>query len=534
MRTSAWIAIGLLAAASAWFASSLVIGGSEEGKENAATAARPPQPTLVEVQPSTAEPVPLHIYAQGVAQPYRTADVVSSTGGTLDQVLVKEGDEVKAGAVLARVRPEARESQLRSAQARVNSLEADLQGLRDLEGQGYATESGVRDLESQLAEARASLQSIREEILDTTIEAPIPGIVNDVFANAGETLGAGTAVLRIVDNSPLRITLHISQRDIGRVDVGRVAAVSFATGDLAKGRVCFVAPAADPETRTFRVEIRVPNETRDIPSVVSVEVRFQTGEAEAHFVSPAILALNEEGTLGVKSVGEGGAVRFHKVEITRAVNNGIWVSGLPEKAQLIITGQGFVREGERVRVRKSEEGEQQNTAEAAAKEARLPTATIEAEHFDRAENLTEPPPAEVLCQGSASNRISTNSMPTGSTGATGAGVSTQSPGVGSSTGGTTGSQGSSPGMSNESGTQQGAGSGQSVPVAPSPEITPPRVSIPPLAQPPSQAPGPTQGQGGATQGGGASQGGGAAPPAAGSGGGATGSTPPGGAGGGAQ
>ncbi|WP_348645424.1 efflux RND transporter periplasmic adaptor subunit [Mesorhizobium sp. RMAD-H1] len=482
------------------------------------------------MQPSTAEPVPLYIYAQGVAQPYRTADVVSSTGGTLDQVLVKEGDEVKAGAVLARVRPEARESQLRSAQARVNSLEADLQGLRDLEGQGYATESGVRDLESQLAEARASLQSIREEILDTTIEAPIPGVVNDVFANAGETLGAGTAVLRIVDNSPLRITLYISQRDIGRVDVGRVATVSFATGDLAKGRVCFVASAADPETRTFRVEIRVPNETRDVPSVVSVEVRFQTGEAEAHFVSPAILALNEEGTLGVKSVGDGGAVRFHKVEITRAVNNGIWVSGLPEKAQLITIGQGFVREGERVRVKRSEGGEQ-NAAEAAAKEARLPTATIEAEHFDRAENLIEPPPAEVLCKGSAANRISTNSMPTGSTGAD---VSTQSPGVGSSTGGTAGNQGRSPGMSKDSGTQRGAGSGQSVPVAPSPEITPPRVSVPPLAQPPSQVPGPTQGQGGAAQGGGAPQGGGAAPPPAGSGGGATGSTPPGGAGGGAQ
>ncbi|UUP19806.1 efflux RND transporter periplasmic adaptor subunit [Nitratireductor thuwali] len=399
MRTSTWIAIGLLAATAAWLASGLFIGTGEGEEEDAAASAQP-QPTLVEVESSAARTVPQYIYAQGVAQPFRTADVVSATGGTLAEVPVQQGDHVEAGTVLAQLRLEERQSQLASAEARVESLEADLEGMRRLEREGFAAETRVRELESQLKEARSALQSVRAEIRDTTIEAPISGIVSDVFVNSGETVAAGTAIARLVDNTPLRVTLDISQRDVGSVDVGRVAVVSFATGGLAKGRVCFVAPTADPQTRTFRVETRVPNEERKIPSVVSAEVRFQSGEVKAHFISPAILSLSEEGALGVKSVDEDNTVRFHPVEIARTGMEGAWVSGLPDELRLITTGQGFVREGERVRVSQARAEEEQGDGV-----ARLPTATVEARQFDGAEDLPEPPPAEELCEGSAANAL---------------------------------------------------------------------------------------------------------------------------------
>ncbi|WEX10634.1 efflux RND transporter periplasmic adaptor subunit [Chelativorans sp. AA-79] len=506
MRTSTWIAIGLFAAVAAWLASGFVIGGGEE-KEDEGAASAEPKPTLVEVRRSVAEPVPQYIYAQGVAQPFRAVDVISPTSGTLDEVLVQEGDEVETGQVLARVRLEARASQLRSAEARVERLQADLDALSELEGQGFATEARVRELRSQLEEARAALQSVRADIRDTSIEAPIPGIVSDVYVNGSETLTAGGAVARIVDNAPLLATLHISQRDVGRVDVGRVAVVSFATGDLAKGRVCFVAPAADPETRTFRVVIRVPNDERKIPSVVSNEVRFQTGEAQAHFISPSILALNEDGALGVKSVDENGTVRFHDVEVVRTGMDGIWIAGLPDQLRLITVGQGFVREGEDVRVTQAEgEG---GTSQRAVQDVRLPTATVEAEHFNGAEDIPEPPPAEELCEGTASNTILTGSVP-----------STPAGSIGASDDSMRSTTGVSPGQG-ATGAEQPSGTGAiQQDTTPSSDITSPRISAPPTAQSPLQPSGAAQGQGGAA-GGGATTGG--------AGGGGTGSSPAGGA-----
>ncbi|WP_274425877.1 efflux RND transporter periplasmic adaptor subunit [Chelativorans sp. YIM 93263] len=478
MRTSIWIATGLFVLVAAWLASGIFI--SDSGDEEEIVQVEEPAPTLVEVRTSTAESVPQYIFAQGVAQPYRTTDVVVSTGGTLDAVEVQQGDIVEAGAELARVRLAALESQLRSARAQVESLEADLQAARQLAEQGFTTESRVRELESQLENARANLEDILEDIRDTTIEAPIAGIVSDVFVNSGETLSAGTAIARIVDNAPLRVELNISQRDVGRVDIGREAVVSFATEALAKGRVCFVAPAADPQTRTFRVEIRVPNEERTIPSVVSTEVRFQTGEADAHFISPAILALSDAGVLGAKSVGEDNVVHFHPVEIVRTEGDGIWVAGLPETLRFITVGQGFVREGERVRVREVESG-QGEAAGGTLGNAPLPTATVETEAFEGATDLPAAPPADELCRGVGSNAVMTSSVP----GSSGQGAPAPDGSPGQQPDGVGG--GSQAPADGGGAPNAGAGTTQSVPDTASPEPTSPAIPSPRNEQSPPQA-----------------------------------------------
>ena len=486
MKTSSWIAIGLFAATAAWLASGYIIDGDDEDEEDRAASA---QPTLVEVRSSEARTVPQYIFAQGSAQPFRTADVVAQAAGTIDAVLVQEGDQVRADTVVARIRLDARSSRRESAQARVETLEADLEGMRQLAKDGFAAESRVRELEAQLESARAELAGVREEIEDTEVKAPIPGIVSDVFLNAGQFAPQGGQIIRIVDNSPLRVTLHVSQRDVGKVDRGRVALVSFATGGLAKGRVCFIAPAADPETRTFRVEVRVPNEDRRIPSRVSTELRLKTGEVKAHFVSPAILALDESGELGVKSVDENRKVAFHPIEILRAETDGVWIGGLPDRLQLISTGQGFVRQGESVRVA-SEGADGPAAADKAANApqgAPLPTSTVRSDPLDAAEELAHPPPAEDLCERSGADAVSAGVASSGGQ-AVGGAAGQPVPQAGA---------GAQPAITDEAGAAPPV---QSVP-APSTGVTLPTIASPPVAQPPIAAPAaPQSGAGASTPG----------------------------------
>ncbi len=86
-----------------------------------------------------------------------------------------------------------------------------------------------------------------------------------------------------------------------------------------------------------------------IPAGVSAQLRIPTGTTLAHFVSPAILSLDTDGALGVKTVDSEDEVVFYPIEIVRAQTDGIWVTGLPDEADIIAIGQGYVNDGETVR-----------------------------------------------------------------------------------------------------------------------------------------------------------------------------------------
>jgi multidrug efflux system membrane fusion protein len=160
----------------------------------------------------------------------------------------------------------------------------------------------------------------------------------------------------------------VPQQSLTRISEGQAAQVAFITGETRRGTVVFVGRSAAAETRTFLAEIEVPNEDGAIPAGISAEVRIPTGEAVAHFVSPAIVSLDAEGALGVKTVTDDNTVQFQPIEVERAQIDGIWISGLPDTVELITVGQGFVRAGDRVDPR-PETGDEAAPAAGAARAA---------------------------------------------------------------------------------------------------------------------------------------------------------------------
>ncbi|MDN3722089.1 biotin/lipoyl-binding protein [Roseibium salinum] len=154
----------------------------EEPEDEPAQSARS-RPTLVGVRTSSAETIPQYVYSQGVALPFRTNDVVADISSRVESIEIQQGDEVEAGETIAHLRPEARTSRLESARRRVEQLETDVEAIRRLVTQGFATESRLRDLESQLSDARATLADVSEQIQDTAVKSPIFGIVSDLYVN---------------------------------------------------------------------------------------------------------------------------------------------------------------------------------------------------------------------------------------------------------------------------------------------------------------------------------------------------------------
>jgi multidrug efflux system membrane fusion protein len=187
---------------------------------------------------------------------------------------------------------------------------------------------------------------VEQEAKALTITAPFAGRIETLNIDEGEFISAGSEVGRIVDITPLTVAIQVPQQSLTRLAVGQTATVRFITGEERTGTLTFVGTSAAAETRTFLAEVEVANDDRAIPAGISAEVVIPTGDATAHFLSPSIVSLNTEGTLGVKTVNADNVVAFYPIQMVKAQIDGIWVTGLPETVDVITVGQGYVNKGE--------------------------------------------------------------------------------------------------------------------------------------------------------------------------------------------
>ncbi|KPV40713.1 RND transporter [Thiohalorhabdus denitrificans] len=333
----------VLLVAAAWILSGLLTrpGPEPESREE-------PQPMTVGVAERRAEPVEELLVLQGDVEPDRQMVVRAETSGQVAEWAVPRGARVEEGDLLARLKMDDREAQLRRAEARLAGAKSDYEATKAMAEDNFIGELNVAVKEAELEAARAEVEAVRLDIEHTRIKAPMTGTVNRRIAERGDFLGVGGEVAEIVVNDPLLAVVQVPQHREGDVEPGQEARIRFLDGRRAKGEVTFVAPLADPATRTFRLEATFPNPDGDLPSGISAEVVIPVAERKAHRVSPSLLVLNDDGRLGLRAV-EDGEVVFHEVEIVRADEQGVWVTGPPDELTLITVGGGFVRAGETVR-----------------------------------------------------------------------------------------------------------------------------------------------------------------------------------------
>ena len=185
------------------------------------------------------------------------------------------------------------------------------------------------------------------------IVAPFSGYLETLRVEEGDFLNTGAVCAALIDPDPMLIVADIAEKDIAQVQLGSEAKAKLISGRYISGEVTFIASSADKNTRTFRVEISVDNEDRTIRDGVSAEVYIKGKEEAAHKISPAILSLNDQGKLGVRTVTADNRVEFKEINILEDTNSGMWVSGLGEEARIITLGQEYVFQGQTVNVKET-------------------------------------------------------------------------------------------------------------------------------------------------------------------------------------
>jgi len=185
------------------------------------------------------------------------------------------------------------------------------------------------------------------------IVAPFSGYLETLRVEEGDFLNTGAVCAALIDPDPMLIVADIAEKDIAQVQLGSEARAKLISGRYISGEVTFIASSADKNTRTFRVEISVDNEDRTIRDGVSAEIYIKGKEEAAHKISPAILSLNDQGKLGVRTVTADNRVEFKEINILEDTNSGMWVSGLGEEARIITLGQEYVFQGQTVNIKET-------------------------------------------------------------------------------------------------------------------------------------------------------------------------------------
>ncbi len=341
-----------------WFASGGLTAGEgvvehpslAEANERAQAAIGDMSPTSVRGRVIHAVALPERIKVRGRTENKRTVDVRAETNGRIVERPVERGTRVASGDLLCRLAIEDREARLAQARASVEQARIEYEGSLRLQDKGFNSETAIAQAKSQLATAQAQLEAATLDVQRTEVRAPFAGVVEDTPLEIGDYAQPGTACASIVDLDPMLLVGRVSERDVYRFDVGAAAIGHLATGERVTGPVSFVGQQADPGTRTYRVEVTVPNPDYALRSGVTTEVEVDIGEVEAHKISPAVLALDDAGNIGVRIVDADDRVRFQRVDILSDAADGVWVRGLPPVTTLITVGQELVVAGQRVDV----------------------------------------------------------------------------------------------------------------------------------------------------------------------------------------
>jgi membrane fusion protein, multidrug efflux system len=270
-------------------------GATPGGRGRSAASITLAASDVTTIQPTTIEDVtPI----SGDLRPIETLAVRSRVDGVVDAVLVREGEVVRAGQLLARFEASEQESAQRSAEADRAAAQSDLANAEwnaeqstklfkagaISEHDDKATQQALVSAQARLAAADARLRSMAIGVRDTRVLSPTAGIVDKRDVETGEHVSRGATMFSVVRNNVLELAAAMPAHDAGSVRVGQMVRFT-ADGRSMTGTVARVSPTIDPVTRSVTVYVDIPN-----PSGAIRGGTFATGQVVSQTIGN-VLAL---------------------------------------------------------------------------------------------------------------------------------------------------------------------------------------------------------------------------------------------------
>jgi RND family efflux transporter MFP subunit len=305
------------------------------------------------------------IAVSGTLMPQGGSSMVAfQVPGRALKVLLREGEPVRQGQVLAVMEAENLTHALEAARAQVAVAKAgadqadqeyhrmkQLYDSQSLAANDFAKFTAARDAtRQQFEQAVAGAGVARKNLTEAQLQAPISGFIARRMVEPGVMVGAGQPVFEIAQMDPIEVNVGVPETDIRLVQVGQAADVTVPAlpGRTFQGRVRVVSVSADPATRTYMTRISVPNHNRELKLGMVAEVAI-TGAHKLDMLCLPLASIVRDpqgATLVYQYFPDQGRVYGKRVEVGVVLGTQVQIrSGLKGEESVVVAGQQALRDG---------------------------------------------------------------------------------------------------------------------------------------------------------------------------------------------
>lgn len=284
------------------------------------------------------------------------AQVVAKTSGVLLQLSAEEGDQVKAGQVLARLDAERPRLELQRAQAMLAKLESEYKRAKELYDRKLLAADAQERIRFDLDTQRAVFEMAKLELSYTQIVAPIDGVIAQRLVKEGNLIQNNQALFRIVDVNPLEAVLNVPERELAILRAGMPVSltVDSSPGRSFAGEIARISPVIDPASGTFRVTCEFRDGSGELKPGMFGRIGVVYAQREDALTVSREALIEGDGATAVFVIRDGKARR---VPVELGMLNGGLVEilqGVEEGDQVVTTGKVTLRDGVDVQILNAE------------------------------------------------------------------------------------------------------------------------------------------------------------------------------------
>lgn len=288
------------------------------------------------------------IRISGTTEANRRSALAARTAGIIAELPVRQGSTVSAGDIIMRLDSEDKRSAVEMATAVLSQRQAELDAAERLATTGNVARLQLDSARAALATAQAQLDSANAELEKYVLRAPFDGLVDRVSVEEGSAIAQGAQVATVLDLDPILAIGEVNEQDLDDLKLGEAADVRLVNGSTVQGTLRYVSRDASAQTRTFGIEVSIPNQDRAIPAGMTTEITLRSNPVDAVFLPRSVVTLSQAGDLGIRIVGPDNMVGFVPIDLIDDTPNGLVLGGVPKDARIIVAGQDLVTEGDTV------------------------------------------------------------------------------------------------------------------------------------------------------------------------------------------
>lgn len=313
---------------------------------------REPAPVPVKVVEAMSAQFGLGLNYVGRVEPSKNSTVLCPYSGTVETVTAMKGRKVAKGQVVARVRSEAVQSAYEMADATLKQAEDGYERASKVYGSGSVTEVKMVEIRTQLEKARAAKKAAESALQDCEVRAPFSGVVNEVFAHAGEHLDALAPIATILDIASVEIHFSVPENEYSRIPLGAEVMVEIPALDKSvSAQVAVKGVSASALSHTYDFTLKGISDTAALMPGMVCKVYVMSDGTPGITVPASAVMVDMQGRY-VWTVDGNDTVRKVYVTIGGFAGKEVVVSeGLSEGDRIIVEGSRKVSTGMKVTVK---------------------------------------------------------------------------------------------------------------------------------------------------------------------------------------